>query len=113
MKEHKITDSKGLRKYLMNLGENYQAIQGVETTKGKTVEPVKITEELKKPEILERMTEQVCSKIGLEYEREVNLSEVKEVAESETRESAKKTIEAISSSSSLDQKREIEGESKE
>ncbi len=113
MKEHKITDSKGLREYLMNLGENYQAIQGVETTKGKTVEPVKITEELKKPEILERMTEQVCGKLGLEYEREVDLSEVKEVAENETRENANNTIEAINSSSSLNQKKEIDEQSKE
>ncbi len=97
-KEHMIKDSKGLREYLRNLGENYPAIQGVKTTKGKTVSPVEITEELKKPEILERMTEQVCNKIGLEYEREVNVSEVKEVAESITLGNANKAIEAISSS---------------
>ena len=59
------------------------------------------------------MTEQVCGKLGLEYEREVDLSEVKEVAENETRENANNTIEAINSSSSLNQKKEIDEQSKE
>ena len=69
MEENGITDTKGLRDYLSNLEENYPAIQGVTTTKGKTVEPVKITDELQKEDILERMTEQVAGKAGIKYEK--------------------------------------------
>lgn len=93
MEEHGITDSKGLREYLSNISENYPIINGVTTTKGKTIEAVEIAGEMKNSEILERMTEQVSSKIGIEYEKEEPRStEIKENAAGKV--DSKKVIEA-------------------
>lgn len=83
MTEHGITDSKGLRNYLKNLGETYPTIEGVTTTKGQKddkengiiVPRYVITEELQNSEILERMTQQVSEKIGLTYEKEQTVSD--------------------------------------
>lgn len=97
MEEHGISDSRGLRDYLRNLGDNYPVVDGVTTTKGKTIEPTTITGELQKSEILERMTEQVAGKIGLEYEREITTEEIGEVAESVTIENVNKAINTITS----------------
>lgn len=80
MEEHGIRDCNDLRDYLRNLGNNYTTIQGVMTSKGNTIEPVAITDELQNPEILERMVEQVSKKLGLEYSREVSTSEIGNVA---------------------------------
>ena len=85
MAEHGITDSKGLRNYLKNLGETYPTIEGVTTTKGQKddkengiiVPRYKITDELQNPEILERMTQQVSEKIGLNYEKEQSVPSAK------------------------------------
>lgn len=72
-----IKDSKGLRKYIRELEKNYPIITDVTTSKGKTINPpVKITNELKKPEILERMVEQIAGKLKIKYEREVVLDEI-------------------------------------
>jgi len=71
MVEHGIENSKDLVDYLSNIEENYPTIKGVTTSKGKTLEqPVEIADELKNEEILERMAEQVSSKIGIEYQKE-------------------------------------------
>ena len=83
MDEHGITDSKGLRNYLKNLGENYPTIEGVTTTKGQKddkengiiVPRYVITDELQNSEILERMTQQVSEKIGITYEKEQIVSD--------------------------------------
>lgn len=81
MEKHGITDCKGLRAYVKNLEENYPVIKGVTTSKGKTINPpVRITDELKKTEVLERMVEQIADKIKIKYEREVDLSEIGDVA---------------------------------
>ncbi len=81
----KIEDCSGVRNYLRNLKERYKTIQGVETNKGnKDQEGKEVTEELKNPEILERMTEQVCGKLGIEYNREVSTSEIGEAIEGVT-----------------------------
>ncbi len=85
MLEHGISDSKGLRDFLRNASENYPILQGLTTSKGKTINPpVVITEELQNPEILERMTEQVAKNLGITYEREVTTDEIREVAETVT-----------------------------
>jgi len=83
MDEHGITDSKGLRNYLKNLGKNYPTIEGVTTTKGQKddkengiiVPRYVITDELQNSEILERMTQQVSEKIGITYEKEQIVSD--------------------------------------
>ena len=81
MEKHGITDCKGLRAYVKNLEENYPVIKGVTTSKGKTINPpVRITDELKKTEVLERMVQQIAEKIKIKYEREVDLSEIGDVA---------------------------------
>lgn len=82
MEKNGITDCKGLRAYVRNLEANYPVIKGVTTSKGKTIDPaVKITDELKKTEVLERMVQQIADKIKIKYEREVDLSEIGDVAE--------------------------------
>ena len=81
MEKNGITDCKGLRAYVKNLEENYPVIKGVTTSKGKTINPpVRITDELKKTEVLERMVQQIADKIKIKYEREVDLSEIGDVA---------------------------------
>lgn len=85
MAEHGIENSKDLKDYLSNIEENYPTIKGVTTSKGKTLEqPVEIPNELKNEEILERMAEQVSSKIGIEYEKETpNFVSSKNIAEAD------------------------------
>ena len=95
MEKYEITDSRGLRNYLRNLGSNYPVIEGITTTKGKTSEPTTITDELQKSEILERMTEQVAGKVGIEYEREITTEEIGEVAEGVTIENVNNTLNTI------------------
>lgn len=81
MAKHGITDCRGLRAYVRDLAENYPVIKGVTTSKGKTINPaVEITDELKKSEVLERMVEQIAKRINIKYEREVDLSEIGDVA---------------------------------
>ena len=81
MEKNGITNCKGLRAYVKNLEENYPVIKGVTTSKGKTINPpVRITDELKKTEVLERMVQQIAEKIKIKYEREVDLSEIGDVA---------------------------------
>lgn len=96
MSEHGITDSAGLKKYLRNLGENYPTIEGVTTTKGKKDDKEKgimvpryiITDELQNLEILERMTEQVSEKIGLNYEKQTSVMNDKSYTSINTKEIA-------------------------
>lgn len=76
MEAHGMTTAEGIRKYMESLETSYPPVAGLTTTKGKTVDPVLITDELKKEEILERMTKQVCEKLGIEYIKEVKASDI-------------------------------------
>lgn len=111
--EHGIKDAASLRDYLRNAETNYPVLGGIMTTKGgKLTAAVSLVGELQNPEILERMTEQVASKNGIEYSREVTPEELKAVAEKVPESVKNKTADALTGKNEQSQEKTEEQETK-
>ena len=85
MEEHGIRNKEDLKEKLGQGDKFYTSLKDVTTTKGKTTEPVLISERLQDSLILEQMTDQVAQKAQVpEKEVIVKMEDVAEVAESLT-----------------------------
>lgn len=80
---HGIKDQADLKEKLGQGAEFYPPLEGVTTSKGKTAEPVLITDRLQDSLIVEKMTEQVAQRAQVpeKAKASVDLDQVQEVAE--------------------------------